>query len=452
MKMKRRKFIRNASLAAAGAIAAPYILPAGRLFAQTGSQLAGHVVFVMFAGGVRQQESVLQRYLADSQGLSNIEGNIMLNMLNGQQPQAKIAYGTDPAGQPEGSQPIPKVLSGNNTIESLGTFFPEVQSTTAGHFSGLNTLLTGNTAVTQGLKQKPVFPTIFEYARRHLGLPATKTWFVGNGIGNSIPLLNYSTHDAYGVDYGGNFLAPNITFGSGGEKHLSKSKIYHPEEELDPMYQMKYFLDNTFSAKGRKLINGIANTEEERQDVKEFIRQMFIKKKNGSIDFPPVNDNGDMSNVGYALEVMKWFKPAITVINMSSVDGCHSNFTGYLRSLHRADHAVGHIWNTIQNTPGMANDTIMVVMPEHGRNDDPNPILDENDWYAYDHSDANSRRMFAQMIGPNVPAGLTIGSEANQTGTAMDAVPTIAEILGFKGDLQSAGYLSGNAKSLFDRI
>jgi len=63
----------------------PYILPTGRLFAATGSQLAQHVVMVMFAGGVRQQESVLQTYLGQSQGIP-IEGNIMYNMLNGAAP------------------------------------------------------------------------------------------------------------------------------------------------------------------------------------------------------------------------------------------------------------------------------------------------------------------------------------------------------------------------------
>ena len=67
--MDRRKFIKRAGAAAAGTIIAPYILPSGRLFAASGgSGLAQHVVLVMFAGGVRQQESVLQRYLADSQG------------------------------------------------------------------------------------------------------------------------------------------------------------------------------------------------------------------------------------------------------------------------------------------------------------------------------------------------------------------------------------------------
>ncbi len=428
----------------------PYILPTGRLFAATGSQLAQHVVYVMFAGGVRQQESVLQRYVSDAQNFP-VEGNIMLNMLNGAQPITKRVYGTDPAGEPRGSAPIPQILG--NTLQSQGTLFPEVRATTAGHFSGLNTLLTGNTGVTQGLRQKPVFPTIFEYLRRHTNTPASKVWFIGNRIGNSIPLLNYSEHPQYGMQYGANFLAPNVTFSQAGFTHLSNAKVYHPEEELAPMLQMKYFLDNSYNSNGGIALPEIGNTEQEKQDIREFIRQMYVKQSAGQVIMPPIADNGDLRNVGYACEVMQRFKPALTVINMDSVDGCHSNFTGYLRSLHRADHAVGFLWNYIQTQiPEMANNTIILVSPEHGRNLNPNPIQDENDWFAYDHSDQNSLRVFSLMAGPNVPANLSVGSATNPKGLLTDNVLTIAEILGFKADVQNSGLIAGASQSLFDRI
>ena len=79
--MKRRSFIKTSAATAAGVVAAPYILPSGRLFAQTGSRSADHVVLVMFAGGVRHQESVGMRYLDDAQVGEPYPGNIMYNML-----------------------------------------------------------------------------------------------------------------------------------------------------------------------------------------------------------------------------------------------------------------------------------------------------------------------------------------------------------------------------------
>jgi len=451
--MKRRKFLKTTSLATAGIIAAPYILPSGRLFARSGQQLAQHVVYVLFAGGVRQQESVLQRYLSDSQGLP-FGGNIMLNILDGQQPgpNDKRVYGTDPPPGTPGSIPIPQILS--QTLQSQGTLFPEVyfSKSGTGHYNGLTTVTSGNYG-TNGLRNRPPYPTIYEYVRRHLGLPATKVWFVGNGIGNSTQLLNYSDHPGYGSDYGANFIAPSIIFGTRGDEHLRNAKVYHPEEELGPVYEMKAFLDAVYQARTGTL-PGVRNTEEEKHDIKEFMREMFRKKDAGQIAMPPVSDTPELQITGYACEVMKWFKPVLTVINYNSIDGCHSSFTGYLRAMHRCDHAVGHIWNFIQTQiPEMAGRTAIIVTPEHGRSLAPNPILDENNWRAFDHnSDHNARRMFSLMAGPGIPANLKVGSESNPVGDATDCIPTIAEILGIKNEVTGAGFLDSDARSLFDRI
>ena len=156
--------------------------------------------------------------------------------------------------------------------------------------------------------------------------------------------------------------------------------------------------------------------------------------------------------MGYTCEVLKWFKPKVTVVNLDSVDGCHANFTGYLRSLHRADHAVGHLWNTIQTQiPEMADNTCLIVCPEHGRNLDPNSVLDQNDWLAYDHSDLNATRIFSMLAGPGIDQNLVVGSESNPVGDTSDIVLTMAEVLGIKSQVIQAG-LTSSSQSLLDRI
>ncbi|MEE2953885.1 MAG: hypothetical protein VX347_01780 [Bacteroidota bacterium] len=442
--MKRREFLHKSILGTA-AISTPFILPSGRLFATSGFQMAEHVVLVAFAGGVRQQESVLKRYLGDSQNYPS-EGNILYNLLNGDAPPDKIVYGTD--GVVDGDTPIPKIL--NQTLETQGTLFKEMTASHAGHYGGLNSLLTGNYQYTQGLNSKSTMPTIFEYIRRHMGVPASKVWYIGNGIGNSIPLLDYSIHPDYGAQYGANFLAPTITFGADGEEHLKNAKIYHPEDELEPMYKMKYFLDNVWSSQGKTLPN-IGNTEEEKYEIKEFFKDMFDKTQNGLIAHPPVN-GGELNSIGYACEVMKRFKPTLTVVYLSSVDVCHSNFTRYLQNLHRADHGVAHLWDYIQNQiPEMAGNTAILLAPDQGRNLESNNIKDKNGFLAFDHSDANTRRVFGMMAGPNIDANLSVGSEGNSKGDLLNVTPTIAEILGCKNDVVSAGLIA-NSNSLFQLI
>jgi len=450
--MKRRKFLKKAAaVSALGTIGVPYILPSGRLFATNGSPMAEHVVFVMFAGGVRHQEAIGQRYL-EGQGLS-IEGNIMYNMMTGLSPNIKIVYGEDTDDGRLGGKPIDAILE--TPLDQQGTVFNEVKFSRGGtgHFLGMSASVSGYYGTTQGLQERSAHPTIFEYLRRFAGMKATDTWFIGNGLSGSIPLLNYSGHPDFGVGYGGNLFIPKVTFGDQGEKHLKGAKPFHPEEELDPIRKMQTFLNQNFLAQGKGIPN-LNNTEEEKADIKAFIKSVFERKEAEQVAFPSVADNDDLETVGYATEVLRWFKPKLTVINMDGVDSCHESFTGYLANLHRADHAVGFLWDYIQNQiPEMAGKTTLIVMPEHGRNLESNAITDQNNWVAYDHdSDENSRRIFTFMAGPGIDANLAVGSEGNAIGDAADVVPTIADIFGIKDQVFNAGLLDSNARSLFDRL
>ena len=180
---------------------------------------------------------------------------------------------------------------------------------------------------------------------------------------------------------------------------------------------------------------------------------MYAKVADGTLNLPPVTDNGDLYTMAFAVEVLKWFKPAFMMVNLSAVDSCHSNFSGYLASLHRADHAVGHLWNKIQTEiPEMSGQTTLLCTPECGRNLQPNNILDENDWLSYDHSDANSLRVWTLMAGPAIPAGLSIGSETNPIGLVSDTMMTVADLLGVKAEVQAAGMTATGTQSLLDQI
>ena len=78
----------------------------------------------------------------------------------------------------------------------------------------------------------------------------------------------------------------------------------------------------------------------------------------------------------------------------------------------------------------------MIIMPEHGRNYEPNPITDEmTGLRSITIPIRITRRIFTQMVGPSVPAKPAGGLEANPVGDAADTVLTIADILGIKQDV-----------------
>jgi len=422
--MKRRKFLKSAAAATAATIVSPYILPSGRLFAASGTRLAKHVVFVLFAGGIRNQEAVEQLYVS-SQGSLPTSGNIMENMLVGARPNTNLVY----------DQWAP-VLS--TPLAAQGALFQELSYAQGptGHYNGHTVAVSGHytdTGVNVGIN--PEFPTIFEYYRKHSdpNKSATNSWWISNTLG-PYPSLNYSRHEDYGASYGANYLSPLTTFGNLADEYWANAKIYQPDD-VARIESMKKYLNRSFN-KSADALPGISHNFGDTARVRQFTLDMIDKTNAGGIDWPvPVgsNPNVDLLNIGYAWEVLQEFEPELTVLNMTAPDTCHTNFSGYISNLHKADYGVGWLWDKIQSNPNMANDTIMICMPEHGRDSSANTLVDANGFFGYDHpSDDNSRRNFALIAGPAgvVDQGTVFGNTTTPVGENIDIVPTIAHILG----------------------
>lgn len=431
--MKRRNFIKKAGLAAAGITGVPYILPTGRLFAATGSRVVNHVVYVLFAGGIRNQESVGQQFLMN-QNASLPEGNVMNNMLTGAAPSGSLIH-----------DPWSPVL--NTPMMEQGTLFKEVlyKNGPTGHYNGHTVAMTGNyTETGLNLNINPDFPTIFEYYRKHSdpNESAMNAWWISEGLG-PYPSLNYSQSTSYGAQYGANYLRPQSILGNAGQSQFGNAVSYQPDD-VDRINRIKNILDNNFAQAGEQL-PGIQNTPENREQIKNFLLQKNEDTANGNLEVatPGNNQNlltGDLINISAAWQVLDEFTPELTVINTTNLDVCHDDFSAYLYYLHRADYGIGWLWNKIQSHPVLANDTIMVCMPEHGRNLDRNNIVDANGLGAYDHTgDDNSRRVFTMIVGPEdkVVQGQSLGSPNNPVAESIDVVPTIAHILGFKDNVPS---------------
>lgn len=428
-KISRRNFIKNSTLAATASIMAPYILPSGRLFAASGARLANHVVLVLFAGGIRNQESVYQQYLT-SQG-AGPAGNIMRNMLVGDAPPSSLVY-----------DPWTPILA--TPLSAKGTLYKHMRYAQGptGHFNGHVSTVTGKyTESGLNLNINPDYPTLFEYYRKHspAGVSALNAWWVSLDLG-PYPALNYSKHPDYGAQFGANFMSPLTTFGNVGYEYFSTLNQLHPEE-LALLSKVRSFLDKNFD-KNIYDIPGITNSESDREAIQDFILGIIQGTNPVEYPLPPGVGydqlNGDLINIAAAWKVLEHFKPEVLVVNTATLDICHSNFTSYISLLHRADYGVGWLWDKIQSDPVLANDTIMICIPEHGRNGETNALIDSNGLFAYDHTgDENSRDIFSLIVGPAsvVKQNQIIGSETEPAGQTIDIVPTIAHILGFKEDI-----------------
>ena len=438
MAMKRRSFVKKAALATTGAILAPYILPSGRLFASTGSRVVNHVVFVLFAGGLRNQESIEQQFTATQTGFS-ITGNIMNNMLSGNAPLSNPIF-----------TPWSPILT--SPLSTQGSLFQELRYAQGptGHYNGHTVAMTGNyTNTGLNLNINPDMPTLFEYYRKHTNpnKSAVNAWWISEGLG-PYPSLNFSRHPLYGPQYGANYINPSTIFEGYGQQYLSDAKTYQPDD-VQRMKTVKDFLNKSFHRAANEM-PGVHNDAADSVNIKQFMADTYAKLANNTLPLPTPGGSrasltGDLTNIAYSWQVLETFKPELTVINTFNLDVCHSDFSSYLEYTHRADYGIGWLWNKIQSTPGLANDTVMICMPEHGRNLSPNAIIDPYGMRAFDHtSDANSRRLFALMVGPNgkIKSNQVFGSNTTPVGETIDIVPTIAHLLGFYNDIPS-GMLPG---------
>ncbi|MGE3825141.1 MAG: hypothetical protein AB7G44_13050, partial [Bacteroidia bacterium] len=266
--MQRRGFIKKAALATAGAFAAPYILPSGRLFAASGNRIANHVVLCLFAGGVRNFES-----------MQKAEGNLMPFTLTGNESiNPQIAAGMDPLPTPTGQR-----------LQQQGTLFKEFRfgQGPTGHFSGHSTALTGQYNLADiNLKQRPFTPTLFEYYRKHNSpsVTALNAWWVANALG-PYPALNFSQYPGYGAEYGANFIQPASIISIPGYNSLGAPKDFNTTE-LDKVESLRSFMDDNFSRNFTSGDAGVTNTEEEAALLEAFIKQSFDEAVAGQYDNP----------------------------------------------------------------------------------------------------------------------------------------------------------------------
>jgi hypothetical protein len=427
--MKRRDFIRKAGIATAGAFAVPYILPTGRLFAASGIRRVDHVVFCLFAGGVRNLESV-----------QKAEGNLMPNLL----------YGTESiTGDIAGSMDIlPASPLGTAHLQHFGTLFKNFKYSNGptGHFNGHTCALTGKyTDVDLNFRDHPKTPTIFEYYRKYNSPAQTalKSWWVSNALG-PYPALNYSSYPGYGAAFGANFIAPTFLISNQGYDAVGNLRTFSSQEEA-AINTMRTFLDHNFDHNFIDGDAGVTNTEADAQSLQTFISSLLNDHHAGLFNNPwgaGSAMNNDMMNIFFAEKIIQEFTPELLVVNMQDVDVCHFDFTQYCNNLRKADYSVAHLWQTIQSTPGMADNTVLIVAPEHGRNLTGNSTLDVNGRPALDHTapvdlsgEQTAREIFCLVVGPdNVVKQDYVSPDS---GESIEIIPLMANMLGFDSQIPS---------------
>jgi arylsulfatase A-like enzyme len=113
-----------------------------------------------------------------------------------------------------------------------------------------------------------------------------------------------------------------------------------------------------------------------------------------------------------AIACMKAFSPDIVAVCFGEIDCAHyRSWSRYVEAIRRTDALTGRLWETVQGLEEYRNRTLMLILPDHGRELESSGglgFVHHSDFYTGQGADEGCRRVWMLGIGPGLPANQTV--------------------------------------------
>jgi len=129
----------------------------------------------------------------------------------------------------------------------------------------------------------------------------------------------------------------------------------------------------------------------------------LLNNLQGEIPSPWHNVRLDSFTYRYAKDYLLTMKPKVMIISLGETDDfAHDgHYDSYLNSAHQTDKFIADLWQTLQNTPGYKDNTVLMITTDHGRGSN------SDDWQHH----ASKQAVQSTMKNLNMfPDGI-VGSE-----------------------------------------
>ncbi|HEV3256751.1 MAG TPA: twin-arginine translocation signal domain-containing protein [Gemmataceae bacterium] len=350
-----------------------------------------------------------------------------------------------------------------------GVLFPDVEiapnpGIVTSHGQGTLYLMTGRYDRYEDISHKPFadrfvpkVPTIFEYLRRYYDVPEHQALIVNGEDRIDEEFYTFSNNHVYGVHYRSQVLS------------LYKFKTYLLREELkDPslpedqrqvklkklqeMVSKDYRTEDLKPARPEELAGcllgsnsplstaanlGLASTLQPNAALDRFWAEW--KEYYGTTGL--VNPRGDRLLTALAQRALRQLRPRLLMINYQDPDYVHwGNPNFYTQAISIIDDGVRQIWDSVQADPEYRDNTVFVVVPDCGR--DNNRCVSVP--FQHHFGSRCAHEIFAIVAGPKrfVPHESTpIDRRLDQTSVAA----TVGQIMRFAPRYAAA-------PSLFEKV
>ena len=110
-----------------------------------------------------------------------------------------------------------------------------------------------------------------------------------------------------------------------------------------------------------------------------------------------------------AIGCMQRFAPDVITVNFGEIDCAHyGSWSRYVEAIRRTDALTWRLWQATQQLPVYRERTLMLVLPDHGRElDGPGRpgFIHHSNFYTNEGADEGCRRVWMLALGPGVAAG-----------------------------------------------
>lgn len=309
---------------------------------------------------------------------------------------------------------IPNILS----IAEKGVVLPNVRAANLGHYGAALAIFTG-CPENRGIREnrRGGQPTVFEYLRKHLKLPAHEVW-LSTTAGAQTVNFSHGLHEEYGAEYGANLISTDGLFNAEFKDLISTfgQAALPSAAESKRVATMMASLDSKW-VKGAKDAS-FANDAEASLRIQRYILEE-LKGDTAQITGPGA---GDAKSIRVARNLLRLFKPKLISVVLQNHDVAHGSYNGYVEVIRRNDKEIGLLWQAIQADPELRDTTSLFILPEFGRD------ANLNQRNGLDHGDGSEdlRKIFCVAAGPDFKQGKTITKPVN----SYDVCPTAAALLG----------------------
>lgn len=291
------------------------------------------------------------------------------------------------------------------------------------HFNSISSIVTGNwQRVDDWGLQPPATPTLFEYARKQLGLDPGEVWMISS---NKVVTeqIGASSATTYGSGYRANVVFPKQLLVAAVEDAIGKGRQQNLVDRAKMQQEIEAVLrSSNYEGLGWN-ITGEQQSGETVGPVENAIQQ-FVRSNAPA--------TGDQLTYFVTVEIMRKYAPSILFVNFSDIEAAHfGSYSMHLAGIRNTDRLIYELWQETQSNPEYRGNTLMVILPEFGRDPDGS---NTNGFLNHRSNDDTCRRVWMMCVGQPLSRAQVIDRDVRQ----VDLCPSLAAWMGCRAS-ESAG-------------